>query len=331
MRRLVRAGVVLAGAVLAASALWLLTRGADTPAARDERPAEEAAPNLPATGVPRTGSTPEQTSPPPRIGSRAEMAAFLTARGLNAERILNEYQAWREARGFFDAGPLANPLGTESPAGAYARLDASELREKLESDELPAIQEDAVRTEAVDSQGALAKYMGAAQKGSTAAMFGVSRTLDRIADLQREDASSDPELAARLRDWRNMDGSTDIRQEALAWSLAALRIDGPAVLDRKRLAQVEAMAKQLTADQQRLACAESSRFFGGYRANNGGSEYPRGVPPPVFVAEPDLKERLPCRDTDNPVNPPRSHERCQSFPARDATDRLIEIWICPEN
>lgn len=263
--------------------------------------------------------------------SRAELAALLASRDLNPDRLINDWQAWRMARGFFAASDFTGVSRENSTAELYARMDDVTLAQMGEAGELGALQEEAARREAVDSIGALSRYMAAAQQGSAAAMFGASRALLGVAALQGEDTSADPELATTLREWRNMDGSTDIRQEALAWALAAVRTDGAAVLEGSRLQQIESLARELDEEQLRMACAESLAYFGGYRGRDGGSGIPRGMPPPVFVTAKGVYKRLPCGDTAAPITPPRRMQNCQSIPAQDARKQAVEVWICPEN
>jgi hypothetical protein len=326
---------VAGSALVLAGALWLLWP-AGTPTGSNERP---IAP-VPTAGDPADGAGPAATVPtpaaaapgkPPRVDSRAALATILESRQLDPDRAINGWQTWRAARGFFDPNELAGTGPENATAELYAGMDDLTLEQRAAAGELGALQEQAARLESVDSIGALGKYMAAAQQGSAAAMFGASRALLGVAAMQAEDNSGDPELAETLRDWRNMDGSTDIRQEALAWALAAVRTDGAAVLEGSRLRQIEALAAELDEEQLRMACAESLAYFGGYRGLAGNSGIGRGRPPPVFITAPGVYGRLPCRDTAAPITPPPRMQRCESMPAADGRGQRVEVWVCPEN
>jgi len=327
--------LVAGSVVVVAAALWLLLADPGTTGARssgqqaavalsDDQPSavEE---NQSATGPDQAGA------PMPRLDSRADLAGILASRDLDADRLIEAWQTWRVARGFLGDNPLTGVTRERSLVDTYARLDDLTLAQMAEAGELGALQEQAARLEGVDSIGAVGKYQAAAQRGSAEAMFGASRALLGVAALQAEDTSADPELTATLQEWRNMDGSTDIRQEALAWALAAVRTDGAAVLDGSRLAQIENLARELDEDQLRMACAESLAYFGGYRGLSGGTGIRRGVPPPVFISAPGIYERLPCGDTAAPITPPQPMKKCQVTPVQDGSGRRQDLWICPEN
>lgn len=325
---------LLAGvAVVLAGAWWLLLPGSiRTP----DRAALPEAPGAPSDEQPSAGGenaavtvASPSSAPTPRLVSRADLAGILAGRDLDADRLIDAWQAWRVARGFFDESPLTGVSRANSIADTYARMDDLTLAQMVEAGELAALQEEASRRESVDSIGALSRYITTAQRGSAAAMFGASRALLAVAALQAEDTSADPELNAQLLKWRNMDGSRNIRQEALAWALAAVRTDGAAVLDGSRLAQIESLARELNEDQLRMACAESLAFFGGYRGFDGGSGLPRGQPPPVFVSAPGVYERLPCGDTAAPITRPQPMQNCLSTPAQDGSGQPVDLWICP--
>jgi hypothetical protein len=328
--------------LIVVAALLLVAALASLQPWRSDEPAPTVAPAAlpvppPAAAIPapqpvvpaRRVSQPNVPTGDVRLRGREDLAALLTARGLDPDQSIAALQAWRESRGFF--GPDALNLTGLAPGNTrsdyYTSLDLATLRALADSGDLGAVQAVADRSLADDPLAAIDGYRRAAGLGSAAAMLAISSTLRSLAQFPTGEGQMEERLAAQLRQLRGSEPDRDLRTDALAWSLAAVRQYGPAVADRGTLAWVEATASALPPDTVTRACGQSLAIMADLAA--------RGAPgadlPPVFSAEANVYERLPCRDTPAPVSPPADISRCEPTAARDQFGQPVAVWTCRGN
>ena len=309
--------MAVAGTLIVLGALaWILTGGRDVAVV----PAAPIPPSTPPVATPSRApasadagvTRPASAGSQPRISNRDELAAVLAARGLDADRLIAGYQDWRASHGYLDADALTRVTGETPPAEAYATLDSSTLKALADSGELGAIQAYAASSRSRDPSTALEYFGRATRLGSAAAMGEVASI---YADQPTELRRPDPEK--------------DLRQNSLAWTLAAIRQYGPAVATPSGLGLAEDLARSPDNGFLVAACGKSLAILADLSAATAGKN--NTSLPPVFLAERNLYDRLPCRDTPAPVTPPRALEGCASSPAIGGDGRPVDLWICPGN
>jgi hypothetical protein len=329
-----RSALAVAAALFTLGALiWLLTTPGDEPVSTTTAPVVTPAP---------AGATREPPVPPvaeaaratfddtaPRITSRKELAAVLKARGLDADKLIFQYEDWRVARGFFDADALAGVGPDDVLAPVYAAMDRATQKSLADSGDLGAIQAYAAGSLPGDPFTAINYYRRASELGSAAAMAALAGVLADLAAGPPIEAPKDPAWAQRLLELRGGDPGRDLRWDASAWTLASIRQYGPMLATPAALDLIEGLNR--TPDKLLLTsvCVQSLAILGAMSAATADQD--TAALPPVFVAEKDLYARLPCRDTPAPVTPPRALDSCTASPAIGANDRPAELWICREN
>ncbi|MEO7387252.1 MAG: hypothetical protein ABIX37_09985 [Gammaproteobacteria bacterium] len=308
-----RSALVVAGALFALGiAAWLLIARRDAPEPGPANPRVMAAPppaTVPAAlpSMAPAGKPPAPDNAPPRITNRDEFVAALAASGRNGEKLLEAYQEWRVSRGYLGPDPLTGVTAENAPAAVYAAMDRTTLKSLADSGDLGAIQAYAVNVLPEDADTAV-KYFGRASRlGSAAAMVEIATVL----------AGMDGPAAGRQQ------------QDAAAWLLAAIRRHGPMVGTPDGLEQIERRTRLSDPAFLDAACASSLAILADLTAATAGRD--SGALPPAFLAEKDLYDRLPCRDTPAPVTPPRALQQCTASPAMGSGNRPIELWICGEN
>ena len=304
--------------IILGSLVWFLTGGREVAML----PTAPTAPSTTTVVTPSIAPAPDavaarETRPAsadtrPRISNRAELAAVLTARGLDAEKLIASYQDWRVSHGYLGTDDLTLAAGQAVPAEAYTAMDRSTQKALADSGDLGAIQAYAASSRARDPFTALDFYARASKSGSAAAM-------GEVASI----------YADQPIELRNANPQRDLRQDALAWTLASIRQYGPAVATPGGLALAEDLARSADNTLLIASCGQSLAILADLSAATAGKD--NGAMPPVFLAEKNLYDRLPCRDTPAPVTPPRALEVCTSSPAIDSGGRPVELWICPGN
>jgi hypothetical protein len=295
-------------------------------------PAPEPAPAAVPPPTTRRAPPPVTAPAPPAEASvrdRSDLVALLEARGLDPERAIADLQAWRERRGFLGPDPM-NLTGLapgESRGEYYATLDPATLANLAASGDVGALQTLAGSKLRKDPAGAIADYSRAAGLGSAAAMLAISSAMRGLAQFPADGVGVDEELAAQLRRLRGGDQTRDLRGDALAWSLAAIRQYGPGVIDRSTLAWIETSARDLPADTVTRACGQSLAIMADLTARGA----PPGDLPPVFSTEPGLYDRVPCGKSPVPISPPPDIDQCESTAARDRFGQPVTVWTCRGN
>ncbi len=334
--------VVAAGLFALGSLVWLLTTGRDRPApvpdsATVQEPARPApTPELATTpardvqlpGAP-AGARGATTSGPPRISTSDEFIRALDARGLDGGKLLAAYRDWRVARGYLGADPLAGVSAENAPSQVYAAMDRATQKSLADSGDLGAIQAYAAGSLPGDPVTA-AEYFGrAAEMGSAAAMVEMAGVLANIEAQNPGGPGDDPSFPQRLLALRGGDPNRDLRLDAVAWTLAAIRQHGPIVATPASLALTRELERNPDRAALTTACGKSLAILADLSAASAGRD--TSALPPAFLAEKDLYERLPCRETPAPVMPPRALGGCTASPAVGSTNQPMELWICEEN
>jgi TPR repeat protein len=266
---------------------------------------------------------------PPRISTREEFIRALEAGGRNGEKLLAAYQDWRVARGYLGADPLTGVTAENAPSQVYAAMDRATQKSLADSGDLGAMQAYAAGSLSTDPVTAIEYYGRAAEQGSAAAMVEIAAVLASIEATNPGGPGTDPTFPQRLLALRGGDPGRDLRLDAAAWTLAAIRQHGPAVATPAGLTLAQELERSPDPAALTMACGKSLAILADLSAANAGRD--TSALPPVFVAEQDLYGRLPCRDTPAPVMPPRALAGCSSSPAIGNASQPIELWICAEN
>jgi hypothetical protein len=325
---------LVAGALFAAGALlWLRSTDRDAPtpvpvAVRETPPATAPLPLSEPVAAPASAPPPVPGAPP-RISTRDEFVQALKASGLDGEKALAAYRDWRVARGYLGADALTGVAAEDAPSQVYAAMDRTTQKSLADSGDLGAMQAYAAGSLPGDPFTAVEYYGRASRQGSAAAMEAIASILADIGGMEMGDVMNDRPFADKLLELRGGDPDRDLRQDAVAWTLAAIRLHGPIIATPANLELVEGLGR--SPDKALLAgiCGRSLAILADLSAAGAGRD--GGSLPPAFVAEKNLYERLPCRDTPAPVTPPRVLEGCVSSPAAGSGNRPVELWICPEN
>jgi hypothetical protein len=246
----------------------------------------------------------------PVVDSARSLAELLTRQGLDGPGLAADYGAWRVALGFEDP----------ATSRTYAAMDAVTLAELVAAGDLAAIQTQAGRVAELDGVAGLEQYGDAVRQGSAAAVFEVAGVLASLSGIRPEDTADNPDLTAMLGGLVDNDPERDLREEALAWSLAVIHRDGPGILEPLQLSRLEAIVTQLPAGRLDAVC---SRVPALREQLEGFGTAPS--PPPVFIAPPGVGRRLPCPNLGE-ITPPAT---CRSVPAQDARGAALDVWICP--
>lgn len=289
----------------------------------------QASPAL-ATSVPRgiPMGTGIGSGPPVRVGSREELLQALKNRGLNGEQMLAGYLAWRVARGFLGADPLAGVTVENAPAQVYWAMDRSTQKSLADAGDVGAMQAYAAGSLPGDVFTAVDYFQQASSRGSGSAMIQLANVLADIGALEMGDVQNDRPFADKLLALRNGDPDRDLRRDGVAWTLAAIRQYGPPLAYGANMDLVEGMGRIQEKGLMSAICGKSLGILASVSATVSGQAGP--VLPPVFIAPSNLYKRLPCQDTPAPVTPPRELEACTASPALDSNNLPVDLWICPE-
>lgn len=266
---------------------------------------------------------------PPRISTRDEFVQALKASGLDGEKALAAYRDWRVARGYLGAEALTGVTAEDAPSQLYAAMDRTTQKSLADSGDLGAIQAYAAGSLPGDPFTAVEYYGRASRQGSAAAMEAIASILADIGGMDMGDVMNDRPFADKLLELRGGDPDRDLRQDAVAWTLAAIRLHGPIVATPANLELVEGLGRSPDKAFLTAICGRSLAILADLSAAGAGRT--SGSLPPAFLAEKNLYERLPCRDTPAPVMPPRDLERCASSPAVGSSNQPVELWICEES
>lgn len=331
-----RSALVAAVLLVAIGAfVWLQSRdepappaSAETPPAAGPAAAPETAPVLPVVVNP-SSAPPEAPAGQPRISSRDELAEALKARGYDADRLIAAYRDWRVARGFLGADPLTGVTAENAPSQVYAAMDRATQKSLADSGDMGAMQAYAAGSLPADPATAAEYYGQAAEAGSAAAMLELANVLADIELQNPGGPGDDPSFHQRLLALRGGDPARDLRQDSLAWTLAAIRLHGPLLATSASLARVQELERNPDRTLVTTICGKSLAILADLSAANAG-RYTASLPP-AFVAESNVYGRLPCRDTPAPVTPPRALETCRSSPATGSAGQPLELWICQGN
>ena len=331
-----RSSLALAGVLVALGALvWLLTRdgappavGPGTPAAPDPAVVAQTPSELVQAPLVQAPAGPDAAAPP-RVSTRDELAQVLKARGLDAGQLIAGYQDWRVARGFLGADPLTGITTEDAPSQLYAAMDRNTQKSLADSGDLGAIQAYAAGSLPGDPFTALKYYGRASELGSAAAMAEVANILAGMGGQQPDAGQNDRSFADKVLALRGGSPDRDLRQDAVAWTLASIRQYGPIVATPANLALVEDLAADPDSIATTAVCSQSLAILANLSAATAGKDL--GTLPPVFVTEKNLYDRLPCQETPAPVTAPRALAACTSSPAIGSSNQPVELWICPGN
>ncbi len=257
-------------------------------------------------------------------------SGLLADKGLDAARAIEQYAQWRQQRGFLGADPLLGIRYDQAPARYYEDLDDAALETAAIGKEPGAIQELAARSVATDTVKTIEKYREAASLGSTYALLQIGWLMDTFATMDQGRATANGSYDGQLTRLKSFSANGNLKQEALSWTLAAIRDGGAAIARADVLGWVEATVANLDAEAVTAACAQSIDIM----IRTGSSRRAQGrpplsiEPPPVFLRPADLYDRLPCGNSVNPLEPLVSAEECVVASVLTVRAEPRQLWIC---
>jgi TPR repeat protein len=196
-------------------------------------------------------------------------------------------------------------------------MDRATLKSLAAGGDLGAIQAYAAGSLPDDPLTAMEYYGQASRLGSVAAMGEIARILTAFG----QPGATDP-----LRPLRDGEPDRDLRPDAVAWTLAAIRQYGPLAVTPDALEKVDDLVVNPNDTAVITTCGRSLAILADLSAAGAGRN--SSTLPPVFLAERDLYARLPCGNTPAPVMPPRALQDCAASPAVGGAGQPIELWIC---
>jgi hypothetical protein len=266
-----------------------------------------------------------------RLRSRADLEAVLEEQGLNPAQALARYQDWRVANGFLGPDALAGIDPGSAPVDTYQAMDTNTLKSMADAGDVAAMQVYAGTNLPRDPFTAL-RYLGrASEAGSAAAALEIAALMRSLATVPTADAQGDPEFARRLLELRGGQPDADLREDALAWTLTALRQAGPLAGNAEQLAWMKGAAAELGPERLLAACTRSLGILGDLAARRSAQGWSAPTLPPAFIAEDRLYDDLPCNGTPAAVVPPREMSACRKSPITDGAGQARSLWICPPN
>lgn len=280
---------------------------------------------------------PPPGAPPPlpagfiRIADHAALRAELAARGIAPDAPLQGWRDWLAQRGFYGELPLLGIDAERARERFYDHLEPAALDELAAQADLGALQRLASQRRLSDPPAAVALYRRAVDQGSTAAMLELSALYDTLARMSDDDWPGERPDPAMLDELDGEGPARDLREEALAWLLAALRDGGEALADPDRLDWARGMAATLEPTRRNAACSRSVTLFlqATVARRSAGLPPVRRAPPPLFVAAAGLTGDDPCAGTTAPLEPVLDLADCAAEPAMDARGRELRLWVCP--
>jgi hypothetical protein len=280
---------------------------------------------------------PPPGEPPPlppgfiRIADHAGLRTALAERGIAPDVPLQGWRDWLAQRGFYGELPLLGIDAERARERFYDHLEPAALDKLAAQSDLGALHRLAAQRRLSDPPAAVRLYRQAVDRGSTAAMLELSALYDTLARMSDDDWPGERPDPAML-DLLDGDGpARDLREESLAWLLAALRDGGEALADPDRLAWARGMAAALEPTRRNAACSRSLNLFltASVARRAAGLPPVRSAPPPLFVAVADLTRDDPCAGTTAPLEPVLDLADCAAEPALDARGRELRLWVCP--
>lgn len=276
-------------------------------------------------------------APPPlpagfiRIADHAGLRAGLAARGIAPDAPLQGWRDWLAQRGFYGELPLLGIDAERARERFYDHLEPAALDELAAQADLGALQRLASQRRLSDPPAAVALYRRAVDQGSTAAMLELAGLYDTLARISDDDWPGERPDPAMLDELDGDGPGRDLREESLAWLLAALRDGGEALADPDRLDWARGMAAALEPTRRNAACSRSVTLFlqATVARRSAGLPPVRRTPPPLFVAATGLTADDPCAGTTAPLEPVLDLADCAAEPAMDARGRELRLWVCP--
>jgi hypothetical protein len=268
----------------------------------------------------------------PVIDGVTTLRSFLEIVGIDADAAIGATSRWFEDRGYLGTNPLLGNEAASATRDYYASLDDGTLRALSDANDAGATQELAARQRLVDPFAALGLFERAAQQGSVNAMLALASLQETLADVRPEDFSTDPEYARQLSRLGGRNAESNLRLRAFVSAVTALRDGGPPVADETLLDWVDGLAERIPAERVRAACNESFAYFLALsaRRRETGLAPVTTKPPPVFLAAPDLDDRLPCRDTVNPIVGTLDLSDCAATEVADARGNPRLLYVCTD-
>ncbi len=295
-----------------------------TPQAAESQDADAAA-EAPAAAAPAGRAAPVQ------LTSSADLQALLDARGLNGANLLDASAEWFRQRGFNGPQPLLGVAAGNTPEDYFASLDDETLRSLSEAGDAGATLSLGMRVALTDSFAALDLFKKAVEQGGSAALLQIASQRETFSYFNLSDYDTDPEFARRLR-VLSRSSPDRLLADAFVYASVAIRDSGEPIVDEQLLDWLDSLKGRLSDTRRSRIC---ERSFGQY-VNMGMARRNAGLPPvnfdapPVFLALPDLDERLPCNDTNSPIASTLDLSACSIEPVFDDLGRERMLYICAQ-
>jgi hypothetical protein len=264
-----------------------------------------------------------------RIGTRAELAAWLTARGYSAAALLDSRDAWLEQQGFPPGQRTAGLAGVAPAADDFNDLDGlddADLLRLAANGNAGAFQALAEHSLQSDPLAALEWYEQAVVNGSIYAMLRLSDLLVTLSAPELENFVSDSAWQLALEKINS--DSPAPRERALAWAIAAVTIGGYAIMDPSHAARIAGLGEQLDDAGIARACETGNDYvleIATARRMRGSVVIETQAPGlALSIDEPD--RAIPCSI---PVLPLISLAQCNVEAFVGPGPRLMNAWICP--
>ncbi len=253
-------------------------------------------------------------------------SGLLSEKGLDAANAIEQYRNWRHMRGFLGIDVRLGIGYDDAPARYFETLDDDVLADAVTTEDIGALQELAARNINTDPLVTVDLYRRAAIRGSTNAMLQIAWLMDAFGEVAQAKSLQDRGYGGQLQRLQQYSVSGDLKLEAMAWVLAAIRDGGASVARPDVLGWIEA-SDSLLLDR---ACEQSVDIMikVGLSRRAVGRDPVSLQPPPVFMRPADLYDQLPCKDSGAPIEPLVDAEECVVFPVANSRGEARQLWIC---
>lgn len=280
--------------------------------------------------LPASEATPARPAPI-RLRSSADLVALLDARDLDGVNLLEASAEWFRKRGFNGPQPLLGVEAGDTPEDYFASLDDDTLRSLSDAGDAGATLSLGMRIALNDSFAALDLFEKAVDQGGSAALLQIASQRETFSYINVADYNTDPEFARRLR-ILGRSSPDRLLADAFVYASVAIRDSGEPIVDEALLDWLDSLEGRVSETRRLRIC---ERSFGQY-LNMGMARRNAGLPPinfdapPVFLALPDLEQRLPCNDTNSPIASTLDLSACSVDPVFDNVGRERLLYVCAQ-
>jgi len=266
----------------------------------------------------------------PKIATYDDLLRLLNDRGLEGEQLIATTAKWFQARGFFGPDVLLGISDAAAPMSYYEALDELTLKGMSDAGDMGASQTLASRSRFIDPFEAMALYETSGGQGSIKAMLQIASLYETFEDIELDQFESDQKFQQKIRRFRPQSSGGMTNRRDFGFAMAAVRDGGRPVANPEIVQWIQSMARTMPEDVLTSACKLSERLFinASEARRQAGFRPLSTIPPAVFLGDPELDQKLPCRNTPHSFYQVLNLDDCTTEPVRDAAGQSRHLYIC---